>query len=145
MPLSLSAASHGSISGGSLRNPAAWNNVFGFRPSHGRVPRGPVEDVFIEQFSTEGPMARSVEDLALLLSVQAGYDARFPLSLAGDGSEFAAPLGGRSFAGTKIGWLGDFGGYLPMEAGEHNCVAAVADGYSSRLILLYCYWRCFYA
>ena len=81
----------GSDSMGSLRNPAAWANVFGFRPSQGRVPFLPAQDVWVTHFGTEGPMARNVRDLALLLDVQAGYDARSPLSLASEPS-FAARL-----------------------------------------------------
>jgi amidase len=61
-------------------------------------------------------MARSIADLALLLSVQAGYDARAPLSWDGDGSRFRAPLE-RDFKGTRIAWTGDFQGYLPFEPG----------------------------
>ena len=57
----------GSDFGGSLRNPAAWNNIYGFRPSRGRVPQGPSLEVFYDQFSTEGPMAKNVQDLTLLL------------------------------------------------------------------------------
>ncbi|HSV71330.1 MAG TPA: amidase family protein, partial [Methylibium sp.] len=61
---------------GSLRNPAGWNHVFGLRPSQGRVPLWPATDVWIAQLGTEGPMARSVRDLAALLSIQAGHDPR---------------------------------------------------------------------
>ena len=68
--------------GGSLRNPAGWNNVFGFRTSFGRVPADG-RDAWLPSMGVGGPMARNVADLALLLSVQAGYDARAPLSLAG--------------------------------------------------------------
>src|SRR5690349_18522856 len=67
---------------GSLRNPAGWNNVFGFRPSQGRVPGWPADDVFVVQLSTGGPMARTVLDLARLLDIQAGRDDRVPLSIA---------------------------------------------------------------
>src|SRR5215475_10615775 len=75
----------GSDYGGSLRNPAGWNNVFGFRTSYGRVP---VEgrDPYMPNMTVAGPMARTVPDLALLLSVQAGYDARVPLSIEGYGA-----------------------------------------------------------
>ena len=69
---------------GSLRNPAGWNHVFGMRPSQGRVPMLPAQDVFIAQLGTEGPMARHVADLAMLLSVQAGAHPSSPLSLTGD-------------------------------------------------------------
>jgi len=101
---------------GSLRNPAGWNNVFGLRPSQGRVPQWPVTDVWVTQLGTEGPMGRHVEDVARLLDVQAGPDARVPLSLAGHVS-FADGLEGLDCRHVRVGWLGDLDGYLPMEAG----------------------------
>ncbi|GAA4415954.1 amidase [Quisquiliibacterium transsilvanicum] len=106
----------GSDMGGSLRNPAAYNNVFGLRPSAGRVPKYPAVESFIEQLGTEGPMARSVADLAMLLSVQAGHDPRAPLSLAEDPAVFAGPLA-RDCRGLRVGWLGDLGGHLPFDPG----------------------------
>ena len=108
----------GSDSMGSLRNPAGWNNVFGFRPSQGRVPAWPATDMWVTHFGTEGPMARTVLDLALLLDVQAGYDPRAPLSLATEPS-FAARLdtGAPTTRPIRIGWLGDLGGHLAMESG----------------------------
>jgi len=115
----------GSDMGGSLRNPAAYNNVFGLRPSAGRVPKHPANDLFIEQLGTEGPMARTVPDLAMLLSVQAGHDPRAPLSLAEDPARFAGALE-RGFGGTRVGWLGDLGGHLPFESGVLDlCVEAL--------------------
>ena len=106
---------------GSLRNPAGWNHVFGMRPTQGRVPQGPGPDVWIDQLGTEGPMARTVDDLARLLATQAGHDARLPLSLQ---SVFAWPPNGSlapdpaaMLRGLKIGWLGDLGGYLGVEDG----------------------------
>ncbi|MFN4995525.1 MAG: amidase [Burkholderiales bacterium] len=101
---------------GSLRNPAGWNHVFGMRPSQGRVPRPSLPDVFIAQLGTEGPMARSVSDMAMLLSTQAGYDARAPLSIQESGAAFAQSLDA-SMKGKRVGWLGNLNGYLPMEAG----------------------------
>lgn len=101
---------------GSLRNPAGWNHVFGMRPSQGRVPRPSLPDVFIAQLGTEGPMARSVSDMAMLLSTQAGYDARAPLSIQESGAAFAQSLDA-SMNGKRVGWLGNLNGYLPMEAG----------------------------
>ncbi len=98
---------------GSLRNPAGWNNVFGFRTSYGRVP-AEGRDPFMPTMGVGGPMARNVPDLALLLSVQAGYDARAPLSISGDGAAFREPLE-RDFKGTRIAWTGDYGGYIPYE------------------------------
>ena len=109
----------GSDSMGSLRNPAAWNNVFGFRPSQGRIPAWPAQDVWVTHFGTEGPMARTVRDLALLLDVQAGYDPRAPLSLAAEPS-FAVHLDAADAGGAtrpRIGWLGNLDGYLAIEPG----------------------------
>jgi amidase len=100
--------------GGSLRNPAGWNNVFGLRPSFGVVATG--GDVWQAGMGVNGPMARSVADLALLLSVQAGYDPHAPLSWGSDGRQYLAPLGA-DMKGKKIAWLGDFGGFAPYEPG----------------------------
>jgi amidase len=105
----------GSDMGGSLRNPAAFNDVYGFRPSQGRVPAGPSPEAFVAQMGVEGPMARSVRDMALLLTVQAGHDPRAPLSLDGR-PDFAADLAPRA-AGVRIAWLGDLGGHVAMEDG----------------------------
>jgi amidase len=106
----------GSDSMGSLRNPAAFNEVVGFRPTPGRVPAGAPDAGFIEDLSTEGPMGRSVADVALLLSALAGPDAASPLSLDMPGSAFSEPLDGRP-VGRRIGWLGDLDGYLATEPG----------------------------
>lgn len=116
LALNMLPVADGSDMMGSLRNPAGWNNVFGLRPSWGRVPHGPAQEVYVQQLSTEGPMARTVSDLAMLLSVQAGFDARSPLSIAEDPAQFTRPLQ-RDFRGVRIGWLGDFGGYLATEPG----------------------------
>ncbi len=111
---------------GSLRNPAAWTNGFGFRPSQGRVPLWPVADAFIAQLSTEGPMARTVQDVALLLGTQAGYSAKAPLSLASfektpdliaNNEQLTRATGRFDHSKVKIGWLGDLSGYLAMEPG----------------------------
>ena len=115
----------GSDFGGSLRNPPGWNNVFGLRPSFGRVPSVPNSDMFWQNFATSGPVGRTVSDLAMLFSVQAGGDARAPFSLGDDPEMFARPLD-RDWKGGRIGWLGDLGGALPMEAGIlETCVKAL--------------------
>ncbi len=105
----------GSDYGGSLRNPAGWNNVFGFRTSAGRVPVHGKED-WLPSMGVTGPMARNVADLALLLSIQAGYDPRAPLSMESGGGQFRGSLAG-SVKGKKIAWAGDFKGYAPYEPG----------------------------
>src|SRR5215831_3366034 len=105
----------GSDHGGSLRNPGAFNNVFGLRPSFGRVP-SEAADAFTGALSVNGPMARNVPDLAMLLSVQAGYDPRAPLSNHQDPKQFTESLK-RDFKGTSVAWLGDLEGYLPYDPG----------------------------
>lgn len=106
----------GSDFGGSLRNPAGWNNIFGYRPSWGRVPSIPNSDLFWQNFATSGPMARTVADIGLFLSVQAGPDKRAPFAQQDDPAIFAQPLD-RDWKGKRVGWLGDLDGALPMEAG----------------------------
>jgi len=100
---------------GSLRNPAAFNNVFGFRTSFGRVP-GIGGELFLHTLSVEGPMGRSVSDVALLLSVMAGPDPRAPFSIEQDPQIFSQPLL-RDFKGTRIGWLANYSAYLEMQPG----------------------------
>lgn len=96
---------------GSLRNPAAWNNVYGFRPSYGLVPDDPVGDSFLHQLSTNGPMARSIRDLVLLLQVIGTPDARLPHSMA----PFEPQSDVSDLKGLTIGWVADWGGYYPMD------------------------------
>jgi amidase len=98
---------------GSLRNPAGWANIYGYRPSWGLVPSEPEGDAFLHQLSTAGPMGRSPADVAMTLMVQAGHDPRQPHGRdLPDIEHLHADLKGR-----KVGWLGDWGGGLPMEAG----------------------------
>lgn len=102
----------GSDTGGSLRNPASFCNVVGFRTSPGRVPVWPSEVAWFP-ISVTGPMARTVEDVALLLTVMAGPDRRSPISIAESADTFACPLS-RDFQGVKIAWSRDFG-ELPVD------------------------------
>lgn len=113
---------------GSLRNPAAWNHVFGLRPSQGRVPYWPAADTWVSQLGTEGPMARTVKDLAKLLSIQAGHDPRVPLSISEGPQDFDVAADPATLRGLRIGWLGDLGGHLPMEPG----LIAVAESALTR-------------
>jgi amidase len=109
----------GSDTGGSLRNPAAFCNVVGFRPSPGRVQ---TDSTSWNPLSVSGPMARNVADVALLLSVMAGGEARTPLAIDEDGARFAAPLG-RDFRGVRVAWWRDLGG-IPFEGEVVNVVNA---------------------
>ncbi len=120
LALRLVAVADGSDYMGSLRNPAAWNGVWGLRPSQGRVPGWPLPDPWLAQIGTPGPMARSVRDLGRLLATMAGPDPRAPLALA---APFAwTPPADEATAlaalrGVRIGWLGDLGGHLANEPG----------------------------
>ncbi|WP_285488171.1 amidase [Amycolatopsis taiwanensis] len=97
---------------GSLRNPAAFNNVIGFRPSFGRVP----EPGYVAAPSVAGPMSRTVTDAAMLLSVMSGPDSSAPLAIEQDASVFAGNLA-EDHRGTRIAWVGDFDGHLATEPG----------------------------
>jgi amidase len=92
----------GSDMGGSLRNPASFCNVVGLRPSPGRVPTWPEEAAW-GTMGVQGPMARTVADAALLLSVLAGPDPRSPIALETPGSAFAVPLD-RDLTGLRVAW-----------------------------------------
>jgi amidase len=119
------AVADGSDMMGSLRNPAGWNNVYGFRPSWGRVPDGAEGETFLHSLSTSGPMARSPRDLAALLEVQAGPEPRRPFCLPREPflERISADVTGR-----RIGWLGDWGGAYAMEPGILAlCEAALED------------------
>ncbi|WP_050931275.1 amidase [Aestuariivita boseongensis] len=108
---------------GSLRNPAGWNNVYGFRPSWGLVPSEPLGDTFLHQLSTLGPMARSPEDIGLLLDVIAGPDPRQPHNMV---HEPVSPVSALSLSGVRIAWMRDWDGAFPMEEGVlDTCEAAI--------------------
>jgi amidase len=125
LALDMVPVADGSDFGGSLRNPAAYNNIYGFRPSQGLVPAGPAFEIFQSQMGVEGPMGRSVRDIALLLDEQAGYHPHAPLSHDKEVS-FLDGLGLKA-SGGRIAWLGDLGGHLPMEPGVLDlCATALA-------------------
>jgi len=101
------ALADGSDMGGSLRNPASFCNVVGFRPSAGLVSNWPTETAWFP-YSVSGPMGRRVEDAALLLSVLAGDDPRIPFSLPVDGAVFAPPLR-RAGTRVRVAWSRNLG------------------------------------
>src|SRR5262245_30234631 len=102
----------GSDLGGSLRNPGNFNNIVGFRPTVFLVPAAPTRLPFVG-FSVKGPLARSVSDVAFLLSVMAGSDPRDPACYSSGPAVFARPLD-RQLKGTRIAWTLDLGG-LPLD------------------------------
>ena len=103
----------GSDMGGSLRNPASFCNVVGFRTSPGRVPIWPTFTGWFP-ISVEGPMARTVQDVALMLSAIAGPDPRSPISIAETGSLFSGSLD-RDFKNVKLAWSSNLG-ELPVDS-----------------------------
>ena len=105
----------GSDYGGSLRNPAGWNNVFGFRTSFGRVPADG-RDAWLPSMGVLGPMARDIPDLAMLLAIQSGYDDS---RSAVDGRKSGELPGAArdELKGKRIAWVGDFKGAIPYETG----------------------------
>ncbi len=111
----------GSDLGGSLRNPANFNNVVALRPTVGLVPNAPVLFPLIE-FNAKGPIARSVDDVAFLLSVMAGEDSRDPRTYPCNPSLFAQPLS-RDVSGTRVAWCPDLGG-LPLDPRVRHVVDA---------------------
>jgi len=115
LALGLLPVADGSDMMGSLRNPAGFNNVIGFRPSLGRVP-AQTPELFFDQLSTAGPMGRTVEDVSLLFATLAGFDSSVPLSTQAALSPMTArrPQNAEKF---KVAWLADYDGYLPMEEG----------------------------
>lgn len=114
----------GNDMGGSLRLPAGFCNVVGLRPTAGRIPVYPAADGFVG-LSVSGPLARTVDDLALLLSVLAGPDRRSPISLEEPGSSFAdVPAGG--LAGARIAFSPDLGGLVEVEPEVAAMVRAAA-------------------
>lgn len=113
LALQMVPSADGSDMMGSLRNPAAYNNVIGFRTSQGRVPFGPTPEVWFCQLGLEGPMGRNIEDTAQLLVTQSGYDSRAPLSLGNP----VGTLDKNMSKKLRIGWLKDMDGGLTFEKG----------------------------
>jgi amidase len=120
----LAPLADGSDTGGSLRNPASFCNVVGLRPSPGRVPTWPAVSGW-STLTVQGPMARTVADVALLLSVIAGPTSRSPIALDDPGATFAPPLD-REVAGLRIAWSADLGGAVPVDREVRDVVTAQA-------------------
>ncbi|MCW2698967.1 MAG: Amidase, Asp-tRNAAsn/Glu-tRNAGln amidotransferase subunit [Blastococcus sp.] len=118
----------GSDMGGSLRNPSAFCNVVGLRPTPGRVPTWPAPMGW-SQLSVQGPMGRTVADVALQLSVMAGPDPRVPISLTDDGAAFAVPLP-TSLAGLRVAWAPDLGGRVTVDPAITSVLASSVQAFT---------------
>lgn len=118
----------GSDTGGSLRNPANFCNVVGLRPSPGRVPSWPKEMGWFP-ISVQGPMGRTVEDVALMLTAMAGPDPRSPIAIQEPASRFAEPLE-RDFSDVRIAWSRDFG-ELPVAPAVTDAIDSQRGAFES--------------
>ena len=110
--------------GGSLRNPASFCGVVGFRPTPGRVPRVPPEQAW-DDLAVLGPMGRNVADAALLFSVIAGPDSRDPISLAPPGTPFH-PVAPADLRGLRLAWTPNLGRYPVEREVVEVCTAALS-------------------
>jgi amidase len=113
----------GSDLGGSLRNPAAFCNVVGFRATPGRVPAWPLRNPW-HDMSVTGAMGRNVDDAGLLFSTMAGPDPRVPIALDTPGHVFAVPPR-VALQGLRVAFTRDFGG-LPVERAIREQLDAIA-------------------
>lgn len=130
----LTPLAEGSDMGGSLRNPAAFCNVAGLRPSPGRVPVHPSAQPW-STLAVQGPLGRTVADVALTLSVLAGPDRRAPLALTEPGAGFAPPPPPLR-PGLRVAWAPDLGGRVPVDAAVRDVFAAalpVVEGLGMRV------------
>ena len=124
------ALADGSDMGGSLRNPASFNNVVGLRPGFGRVPVWPTWNMF-ETINVVGPLARDVGDLALLLSVLAGPDDRVPTASHLPGTTFAPPLPDTGVNGLRVALSIDLGDAFAVDTDVVTVIAAMGDALSN--------------
>ncbi len=109
---------------GSLRNPAAFCNIYGFRPTWGLIPDDAEGDLYLHRLATDGPMARCPKDLALLLSALAGPDPKMPYEVAVPDLSTLDP---EALKGARIGWLSGWDS-VPYEDGIlDTCEAALAE------------------
>ena len=124
MATGMVALADGSDMMGSLRNPAGWNNVYGMRPSYGRVPSDRGGESFLHPLATSGPMALNPADLAAFLDTLSGPVPGVPFCLPPERVQDRLDT---DLRGARVGWLGDWGGAYPFEAGVlDTCRAALS-------------------
>lgn len=118
----------GTDAGGSIRIPAAWCGVYGFKPSWGRVPVALRPNAFsgTDPFLAEGPITRTVEDAALVLSVLSGYDSRDPYALPNNPDLITAL--DSDLRGKRIAYSPDFGVY-PVDPRVASTVATAVTAF----------------
>jgi len=125
----LAPLAEGSDLAGSIRHPSAWCGAVGFKPSQGRIARHPNAAGW-NAMSTNGPIARTVADAALMFSVMAGPDDRDPLSLPHTGERWAALTGSPSIRGLRVAWTPDLGGAAAVDPEIVSVCAAAAQAFA---------------
>ncbi|MGH2348611.1 MAG: amidase [bacterium] len=110
----LGPLAEGSDLAGSIRHPASWCGVVGFKPSQGRVARYPTDAAW-NAMSAHGPITRTVADAALMFSALVGPDARDPLALPHTGEDWARLADGPSVRGLRVAWTPDLGGAAAVD------------------------------
>ncbi len=123
----------GSDLAGSIRQPASWCGVVGFKPSQGRVARYPNQAAW-NAMAANGPITRTVADAALMFSVLVGPDPRDPLALPHTGEQWARIADGASISGLRVAWTPDLGGAAAVDP----AVAAVCERGAARFEELGC-------
>jgi amidase len=118
----------GTDHGGSIRIPAAWCGICGLRPSPGRVPKYPDEygwDTLVAH--VQGPMARTVADVGLMLAVLAGQDDRDPTSLPDPSHDYATVAGSPGvMSRRRLAYCEDLGGVVPLDLDVRDRARAAA-------------------
>ncbi len=125
----LGPLAEGSDLAGSIRHPAAWCGVVGFKPTQGRIARYPNAAAW-NAMSANGPITRTVADAALMFSVMVGPDDRDPLALPHTGEDWAGVAGSASVRGLRVAWTPDLGGAAPIEPDVAAVCTAAAGAFS---------------
>ncbi len=132
---SFAAANIGSDTTGSIIGPSSFNGIVGLRPTIALVPRTGVVPISATM-DTTGPMARSVRDAAMLLTVMAGTDPRDPASAEADAhkTDYAAGLSTEALKGKRLGVVRDFGGYTEATSPVFNAALEVMKAQGAELV-----------
>jgi amidase len=118
----LGPVAEGSDLAGSIRHPAAWCGVVGFKPSQGRVPRYPTPTSW-NAMSVNGPITRTAADAALAFAAMVGPDPRDPLALPHTGEDWAQLADGSKPETWRVAWTADLDGAAAVDP----VVAAICE------------------
>jgi amidase len=125
----LGPLAEGSDLAGSIRHPAAWCGVVGFKPSQGRIARYPNAAAW-NAMSTNGPITRTVVDAAMMFAAMVGPDPRDPLALPHTGEDWARLPQGASIRGVRVAWTPDLGGAAPVDPAVASICETAAGAFA---------------